>query len=1233
MKKFTWSGLLALMLLFSIQVQAYNSTISVSTDQTSQKVVKSNQEAMNLKFHFGDIQTIDVKTPQGIFTELRMKGAYATNRIGEPTLPAQRKLIAIPFGAEINVQVNNFTVSTIDLDEKGINYPLMPLQYDLPKNIDPTDVPFQYNEQAYASKSFSQSEIATVEILGVMRGVRLARVTIEPVRFNPSTNQLEIYNDIDITISYEGADWAKTNETFKNSYTPFFDVVYGQLMNVDNIYDEHPDLLQFPVNMLVVADPMFTETLQPFLEWKTKMGYELTVAYTDEIGSSTSEVQTWVHDQYAEGFAAGNAPDFLVIVGDVQQVPASATGSESGKKTDLYYGSVDGDIYPEMYYGRLSAQNTTQLTNMLDKILYYQKYEFEDPTYLDNVTLIAGADGNWNPKVGQATIEYGTENYYNTDHGYNDIGVYLTSPYSGCYDPDRIAVGFINYTAHCGETSWSEPNLTIPAVNAFTNTNKYPIAIGNCCLAADFGHNECIGEAWMRAENKGAAGYIGSSPSSYWKEDMYWSVGAWPMSGDNNGYVPTPDETTMGAYDGAWGESYYCLDALAFVGNLAVSEVHIQGWTNHLTPSGFTPKYYWEAYNCIGDPSLMPYNTQGSVNAVSHMDIVPIGVTEYEVSAEPGSYVAVSKDGVLHGTGHVGESGTVMVEMDPILSGGDVDIVVTRSQYIPYMVVIPAAALEGPYLTVSEFNFDGDNENVNYGTTVSMDMDVKNLGTDPATGVTITISGSDPYCTLTSAATVTVGNIAADEVINLTDAFTFDIADDAPDMYSVSLDLVIDGTAKETWESTLNFSIYAPVPEFGTYTIDDAAGNGNGRLDPGETADITISTYNNGHAASIAGTLGVSSSSSFITVNTTNIDVAAIDADGMEAVTFTISTEASTPIGTLVDINLDFGAGNYTTSMLIQELVGLILEDFETGDFTSYNWEFNSNPWSVVGSDEAYEGEHGTRSATVGDNQESIMELNYTVAADGDFSFYYKVSSESGYDKLKFYIDGTMQDEWSGEVAWTIAEYTLTADEHILKWEYSKDVSQATGEDCAWVDYIVFPASSDNVLTAAFNVSEVTPCEDNAIDFTSTSLGDVTSWNWTFEGGTPATSSDENPSVTYAAAGDYNVVLEVSNGTETATITKEDFISVQNCTGIESIEAGISLYPNPNNGVFFLDIQGMDQANLTIVNALGTIVYQESNLTVDNSMKRIDLSQEAEGIYMLIVENDNQRMIEKVIIK
>ena len=1227
MKHFTLRVLIAFSLIFSLQANAINQSISVSTEKTSSKVLTSNQNEMNLQFHFGNINYFDVKTPKGVFTELQMPDAFSNGKIGEPNLPAQKKLIAIPFGAELHVTVNSFNIQTIDLGENGIKHALMPLQYDIPKNMDPSDVPFQYKEEIYTSKNFTESEIASVEILGVMRGVRIARITVEPIRYNPSTNQLEVYNDINVSISYENANWALTENTFRASYSPAFTIAYKTLLNIDNLYDDYPDILTFPVNMLIVANPMFTDALQPFIEWKTKMGYYLTVAYTDEIGSSSDEIKTWVHNEYNTGLANGNAPDFVVFVGDVQQVPASTTGSASGRKTDLYYASVDGDMFPEMYYGRLSATNAAQLTSQLDKILYYEKYEFATPEYLDDVTLIAGADASNNPAYGQPTINYGTENYYNTEHGYDDINVYLTN-YSGCYDDERIRVSFINYTAHCAENVWANPPLSINDVNNFDNPNEYPIAVGNCCMSADFGYGECIGEAWMRAANKGGAGYIGSSPSSYWKGDMYWSVGAWPMP-SSGGYTPTFEETTMGAYDGAWGDTYYCLDALVFVGNLAVSEADAQSWNLDAAPL-----YYWQAYNTLGDPSMMPYNTQASDNDVNHMDILPIGVNQYEVSAEPGSYVAITKDGTIHGTAYVDESGVAMVDLDPIMDAGDVSIVVTKSQYIPYMAIVQAAALEGPFLSISNYVFDNGTTAVDYGSSVSLDITIKNLGTETSDDVTITLSGDDAYCTLTSNATISVGSIAPDETITIEDAYSFDIADFVDDMYTVDFDVDIEGTSKEIWESNITFDIYAPVPAFGTYTIDDASGNNNGRIDAGETVDITIQTLNNGHAASPAGSLAVASSSSFITVNTSSVDVSAIDASGMQEVTFTITAEDNTPIGTLIDIQLDYSAEDYSATYTLQEIIGLVTEDFESGDFTSFDWQMNDHPWTIVDADEAYEGEHAAKSGSISGNQQSTLELAYSVVATGDLSFYYKVSSESGYDKLKFYIDGAVQDDWSGDVAWSQAIYSVSAGDHVFKWEYMKDGSVDGGEDCAWLDNIVFPATASSTLTAAFSVDETDPCDGTSVNFTSTSIGDVSTWSWTFEGGDPATSTEENPEVSYETAGNYDVTLVVTDAdNNTAEIVKDDFITVHNCTGIDNIEAAIHLYPNPNNGNFYLDIQGMDHADMKIMNSIGRIVYQENDMTIDNSMKEIDLSNEAKGIYMIIVENNDQRIIEKVIIK
>ncbi|MCF8368265.1 MAG: PKD domain-containing protein [Bacteroidales bacterium] len=81
-------------------------------------------------------------------------------------------------------------------------------------------------------------------------------------------------------------------------------------------------------------------------------------------------------------------------------------------------------------------------------------------------------------------------------------------------------------------------------------------------------------------------------------------------------------------------------------------------------------------------------------------------------------------------------------------------------------------------------------------------------------------------------------------------------------------------------------------------------------------------------------------------------------------------------------------------------------------------------------------------------------------------------------------------------------------------------------------------------LTAGFISDATEICEYDAVNFTDLSSGVITSWNWTFEGGDPATSSEQNPTVTYNTAGTYNVELEVSDGTTTNTLLMEDYIEV-----------------------------------------------------------------------------------------
>lgn len=1044
-------------LTFVSIVKAQDFAIDLERRSNPVDVLVDNVQTVQIKYSYPGIGTFSIRSERGTFNEIYMPNTYWAGELGTPKLPASKDLIEIPFGAEVSVKVLNYSMNEYKLSDHGISNLLMPVQPSLRKDQEADDVPFEYKEAVYQKDQFIGDQLAHVEVLGVLRGTRIARLTIAPVNYNPVKGIIQVYNDIEVEVSFHNPDLALTEYIKASTYSPYFEVIQNSILNkAVQSYPNHPDLTKYPVKYLIVSDRMFENDLAPFIEWKTKKGFEVILAFTDVIGTSYAAIQSWVHAQYNAGTPTDPAPSFLLLVGDTPQIPA-ITGSSSGKMTDLYYASVDGDYFPEMYYGRFSATNSAQLTAQINKTLYYERYEFADPSYLDRATLIAGADGTWNPRVGQPTIHYATNNYWNASNGFTSVNTYLTSPYTGCYDPAKIAVSFINYTAHCGQTSWGDPLLTQSAVNAFVNNGQYPLAIGNCCLAADFGYAECIGETWQRAANKGSVAYIGSSPNSYWFEDFYWSVGAFPIQGTNNGYVPTYAETTWGAYDGPFVSDYVSAGAIVFVGNLAVTEVHIQGYPAHSSPT-----YYWQAYNVLGDPSLVAYHTQGSTNTVSHMPILPIGMNYYEVSATPGSYVAISKDGVLHGAALVGLTGIVNVPIIPVVSSGMVDIVVTKPQYIPYMVQVPAAALEGPYIVFDSYQINDINGNNNgladYGENISLHVTLKNVGADPSAQVIATLTGADPYVALTGSVIQNFGIIINGGTSTVNNAYSFSISNDVPDQYTATFTLDMDD-GDGPWTSSLQVIVQAPALQFGDLVINDnIGGNGNGRLDPGETVNIIVEVKNNGHSPSPVGLASLTSASPWIIVNTQTDPISPIIAGGQTTVTFSVTADPATPVGTSVDLHVGVAAGNYGINHTFYRTVGLVLEDWETGNFASFPWTFGGNaPWTIT-SVNPYEGIYSAKSGIITHNQTTDLIVQLYVSDAGNISFFRRVSSEANYDYLRFFIDGVQQAQWAGNVAWGEVSFPVPTGLHTFMWRYSKDGSVSSGSDCAWIDYIIFPS-------------------------------------------------------------------------------------------------------------------------------------------------------------------------------
>jgi len=131
--------------------------------------------------------------------------------------------------------------------------------------------------------------------------------------------------------------------------------------------------------------------------------------------------------------------------------------------------------------------------------------------------------------------------------------------------------------------------------------------------------------------------------------------------------------------------------------------------------------------------------------------------------------------------------------------------------------------------------------------------------------------------------------------------------------------------------------------------------------------------------------------------------------------------------------------------------------DFETGDFSQadFNNESSTYPW-VITTTNPYEGTYCMKSTCEGiASADSYIEATVDVPFDAMVGFWVRVSSESNYDKFNFYIDGVQQGaSLSGQLAYQYKEFAVTEGTHTYKWQYIKDSSVNSNDDCVYVDNI-----------------------------------------------------------------------------------------------------------------------------------------------------------------------------------
>ena len=138
-------------------------------------------------------------------------------------------------------------------------------------------------------------------------------------------------------------------------------------------------------------------------------------------------------------------------------------------------------------------------------------------------------------------------------------------------------------------------------------------------------------------------------------------------------------------------------------------------------------------------------------------------------------------------------------------------------------------------------------------------------------------------------------------------------------------------------------------------------------------------------------------------------------------------------------------------------LPGTLFEPFESGDFGEFDWQLDPvYPWSIT-TNSPYEGTYCMKSGGAGvANVTSNMTVTVNIPADGEMSFFGKISCEANYDNGHFFIDGMEMATYTGNGSWGERSFPITAGDHIFQWRYTKDSSVNSYDDCFYVDNITF---------------------------------------------------------------------------------------------------------------------------------------------------------------------------------
>lgn len=622
-------------------------------------------------------------------------GAYLATP-GAPMLPVEVIRLALPDG----LAVEQVRIAGSDMIELPGSFNLFPMQPYL--KIGQTDDQVEFvgpDPDAYSSADPYPAEPVVLIDQSDLAGQAMVSIEVCPFRYVASEKKLYLYTSLELVVEgsdgYICGDYLPTTISEKNRQK-YEDRVRKLVVNPEavSLVESSASL---PARLLpagsfdhvIITTSTLHSYFQPLIDWHIRKGVTDTIITT-----------TWIYGNYSGSNNQQRIRNFIIdahntwgtmyflIGGENGDVPFSYRTYESESiPSDEYYGDFDDDWNYEVYVGRTTAENGTEVTRFVNKVLQYETNPALDDWAL-NITLL-GMD------LDDYTETESMKNYI--DVHYLDSRFNVTPVYDSEAENHRTEFlnalnagqGLINHSDHSYITVMGTGDhnhnwvIYTSNVTSMTNTNKLSVIYSLGCNTTQWDSNDCIAEYFItRTTQTGGVAFTGNTRSGFYYQgdpnslsaqlDLHWWRGLMTVN------------------------QYRAGEALAF--------------TKDYCPSNMSHWWYvhW-VLNLLGEPEMPIWTDTIKTLTVTHPNTFPIGPSDFVLHVEDSDGVPQSQASVclykgseIYSVEETDAFGDVTIPVFP-MSLGEMLVTVTAQNRVPYQ---GSAECTGNQPPVAEFSFD-----------------------------------------------------------------------------------------------------------------------------------------------------------------------------------------------------------------------------------------------------------------------------------------------------------------------------------------------------------------------------------------------------------------------------------------------------------------------------------------------------------------------------------------------